>query len=90
MYKKLLKNKQKNSLVQYSLYNLQIKSIFSQNLKNDLIRLYLKKIAKLKDIIKKDDLITNQNVEKLIILRNMNYLLSFKRYTGRIFIIRKC
>ena len=44
-----------------------------QNLMNDLIRVKLKEIVRLQDIIKKDDL----SVEKLIILVNFDYLLFF-------------
>ena len=42
---------------------------------NDLIRVKLKEIVRLQDIIKQDDL----SVEKLIILVNFDYLLFFLR-----------
>ena len=41
---------------------------------NDMIRPKLKEIVNLKDIIKTDEHITNQNVEKFIIFLNILYL----------------
>ena len=55
----------------------QIEGTFPQNLMNNLIRDKFKKTVNLQDIIKKDDLVINQNVVKLIILVNMLCLLFF-------------
>ena len=52
----------------------EIESIFPQNLMNDLIRVKLTEFVNLQDIIRKDDLNINQNVEKLIVLVNIHYL----------------
>ena len=47
---------------------------------NNLIRVKLTEFVNLQDIIKKDDLNINQNVEKLIVLVNIHYLF-LNRYT---------
>ena len=52
----------------------QTEGILPQNLMNDLIRPKLKEIVNLKDIIKTDEHIMNQNVEKFIIFLNILYL----------------
>ena len=70
----------------------QIERVFPQNLMNDLICAKFKKIVNLQDIIKTDEMsnIIYQNVEKFINLVNILCFLFFKKYTPRIFIIKRC
>ena len=68
---------------------IQIEGIFSQNVMNDLIRVKLKEIVKLQDIIKKDDLNYKSKHRKPDNFGKYSLPITFKGYKRRIFIIRK-
>ena len=76
----------------------EIESIFPQNLANNLICAKLREIVKLQNILPKNDLNYKSKrgttykfmVNMVNVMVNIHYLLLFKGYTWRIFIIRKC
>ena len=57
---------------------------------NDLIRAKLEEIVEFQDIIQKVNLNYKSKLEKTYNIDKYLYLLFFKRYTRKIFIIRRC
>ena len=66
----------------------QVKGIFPPSLINDLIRVKLKEVVNLKDIIKRNDLNYELKHGKTYKFGRYSLPIVFKRYTLRIFIIR--
>ena len=57
---------------------------------NDLIRAKLEEIVEFQDIIQKVNLNYKSKLEKTYNIDKYLYLLFFKRYTRKIFIMRRC
>ena len=57
---------------------------------NDLIRAKLEEIVEFQDIIQKVNLNYKSKLEKTYNFDKYSYLLFFKRYTRKIFVIRRC